>query len=117
MQSVVAGSAITWRVWIAPLVWAVHFLAIYGFTALACARGFAMEVLGVGIVAVFILGASLLATAALLITIRRAVRESNADAMPASSRFVHWLTAAMAGLALLAVWWETLPLIWIAGCA
>ena len=113
------SSGVTWRLWMGPLVWAAHFLAIYGFTALACERNVATEGwFGIGIVTWFIAAATLAAVTALLVTIGVAVRDgARARSAPAPSAFVHWLTAAVAGLVLLAVLWETLlPMLLVPVC-
>ncbi len=113
-----APGAVTWRLWVGPLVWATHFLAIYGFTALACARIVEPGWFGVGAVPWFVGAATLVAAAALLVTIGFAVRDGRrAVSSQEPSRFMHSLTAAIASLALLAVVWETLPVLLVPVCA
>lgn len=108
---------VTWRLWVAPLVWAVHFLAIYGFTALACAREGSAAWFGVDVVPWFVAGATLAAATTLLVTIGFAVRDGRcAVSLTEPSGFVHWLTAAIACLVLLAVLWETLPILLVPVC-
>lgn len=112
------AQAVTWRLWVGPLVWAAHFLAIYAFTALACARNVAAGWFGVGIVIWFIGAPTLVAAAVLLLTIGIAVRDGRRSASsPEPSPFVHWLTAAIASLVLLAVMWETLPVLLVPVCS
>lgn len=112
-----APKAATWRLWVAPLVWAVHFLLIYGFTAHTCARKGTGGGFDVASVPWFTGGATLLAVAILLVTIAVSLRAGAREAsLSQASAFVHWLTAAMTALVLLAVLWETLPVIWIAAC-
>ena len=74
------------------IVWALHFTAAYGFTALACARGF-------GASAPWVVGAATLAAAAcaVFLILRNFRRE-----------FTRWITAAVAVFALLAILWEGL---------
>ena len=102
----------------APLaVWAVHFLAIYGLTALACARGFAAQrVLGIEVVALGIAVATLIAAAALVLVIARALggRRRGADD---SEDFLRWMSAAAGALALVAIVWEALPALVVPVCA
>lgn len=74
------------------IVWAVHFTVVYGFTALACARGFGGAAPGVVAAAT-----ALAAVLALVIIVK------NLDA-----EFTRWLTAAIAGAALVAILWEGL---------
>ena len=75
------------------IVWALHFTVVYGFTALACARGF-------GGVAPWVVGvATLVAAAAAVVVLLTHF----------SCEFTRWLTAAIAAAALLAILWEGLP--------
>jgi hypothetical protein len=79
------------------IVWAAHFMAIYGITALACARGFPAAVpWAIGI-------ATALALAAVIVIIVFNARD--------------WLTAAVAGLALIAIVWEAIPVLVVPACA
>lgn len=90
--------------WIASaaLVWAAHFALLYGFTALACGRGFG------GAVPWVAGGATLAAIGALALIAWRHRRRGE---------FSAWLTLALAGLALLAVLYETVPLFIVPICA
>lgn len=84
------------------MVWALHFGAIYGFTALACARGFP------GAVPWFAGAASLLAATALGLLIARNV--------PRRAGFESWMTASIAALALVGVVFETVPVYMVRTC-
>jgi hypothetical protein len=90
--------------WIAApvLVWALHFTAIYGFTSLACAR--AMAHLVPWIVAATTLAAA--AAAAALLTNGWRERDD----------FVHWMTAATAALALVAIVYEAVGVYLLPSC-
>jgi 1,4-dihydroxy-2-naphthoate octaprenyltransferase len=74
------------------MVWAAHFAVVYGFTALACARGF-------GGASAWVVGAATLlaASAALAIIANNRERE-----------FTRWISAAVAAAALVAIVWEGL---------
>ena len=92
-----SGSDPDFRFWPAALrmssgviVWALHFTAAYGFTALACARGF-------GAAAPWAVG---LATA-IAAVLALAIILSNL-----SSEFTRWISAGVAGAALIAILWE-----------
>jgi hypothetical protein len=74
------------------IVWALHFAAVYGFTALACARGF-------GGTAPAVVGVATVIAAVLAIVI--IVKNLNGE-------FSRWISAAVAGAALLAILWEGL---------
>lgn len=96
------------------LIWAAHFLVIYAFTAIACARGFAgAEWLGLGVVPVTITAATLVAAGVAATMIWTGVRTLHAEA---GSNFVGWMTVGCAALALLAILWETLPAFMIPAC-
>ena len=103
------------------ILWAVRFLAAYSFTAIACTRGWSDAVLA-GIDAVP-LGVGLLTLASALgcaAVLARAVPRlgftaSDADAEE-NTRFVHFIAATVAALALLAVIWETLPVFLVPVC-
>lgn len=88
------------------IIWAAHFAAIYGLTALACARQ--MVALVPWVVGV----ASLFAIAALLALAIPAARRVLRGAELADS-----LAAGLAGLALVAVVWEASSLFWVPACA
>jgi hypothetical protein len=72
------------------IVWAVHFAAIYGLTALACARGF-------GASAPWAVGVTTVAAAVLCLLIIFGNRDAE---------FTRWISAWLAGAALLAIAWE-----------
>jgi uncharacterized membrane protein YoaK (UPF0700 family) len=84
-----------------PLVWALHFTALYGFAALACARGFAQVLPWVVAAATLVAGA--LAGALVLRHARR-------------GDFIDWLTAALAAFALLAIAWQAVPAFVVPSC-
>jgi hypothetical protein len=87
----------------AVIVWAAHFLAIYGFTGLACERGFGHAVpWAVG-------GATLVAAAAVVAILLRGLR--------GIGDFEHALSAGLAAFALLAILWEGLAVLMVAPCA
>jgi hypothetical protein len=100
------------------MIWAAHFLLIYVFTALACARRFAdLSWLGIGVVPWVIGAATLAATAATLVVIGLAVRDTRSStSRNNTSSFVPWMTAALGGLALMAILWEALPVLLVPAC-
>jgi len=92
------------------MIWAMHFLAIYGFTAFVCARGLAdLRWLGVGIVPWTITLVTLLAMAATIAVILPAARAARAS-------FSHWMAATIGALALIAIVWEALPVFIVPTC-
>ena len=85
------------------IVWAIHFVAIYGYTGLACARAMERSVpWAVG-------GATLIAATAALAILARAMRT-------AGRSFESWMAAGIAALALIAILWETLPVMILPVC-
>lgn len=84
------------------IVWALHFAAIYGYTGLACARGFQHTL-------AWALGSfTAVGVAALCVIMLKAFRERD--------RFEGWMTMMIALFALMAVLWETAAVPFIAHC-
>jgi hypothetical protein len=84
------------------IVWALHFGSLYGFNALACARGFSGAVPWVAGAATL---AALAGTAWVLFRERR--REG----------FEGWLAFSIAAAALVAILFQTVPLLVVPACA
>ncbi|MEJ7667984.1 MAG: hypothetical protein WKH97_04455 [Casimicrobiaceae bacterium] len=118
-MAVPSFAATTLRMFAPLLIWAVHFLAIYAFTAIACERRFAdANWLGVGVVPWTIGGVTLAAAAAALVTIWLALRDVPGRAPRSeTSQFLRWMTAAFGALTLLAILWEALPVLLVPVCA
>lgn len=88
------------RISLGVVLWALHFTVIYGFTALACARGF-------GASAPWFVGGATVVAAAAAIAIIVTHR---------SGEFTRWMTAAVAALALVAIVWEGFPALMVPAC-
>jgi hypothetical protein len=92
-----------------PLVWALHFLAIYGFTGVVCARPalptqlVTWGVAGAGVVAIGML-------VAVFVWVKP--RAPQAD----DRQLVRQVGIGLAGLSGLAIVWETLPVFLAAPC-
>jgi hypothetical protein len=115
-----------------PLVWTGHFLTLYVFTAIACAKGFFDdEILGVRVVPLFGAAATLVAVAlildALLLSYRRwrgmpwdgqpgPPPPHDADDVASRRRFMAYAGFLLSGLALIATIWETLPIVFFTSC-
>lgn len=96
-----------------PIVWAVHFVAIYGFVGVACARPAPQwQWLGVGWAGwvVVAMGAVALVALAACLLVRPASGE------PDNRRFLRWSSVALLALAALAIAWETLAVFMVPGC-
>lgn len=94
--------AATLRMSAGIVVWALHFAAIYGFTALACARGMPAAVPWV------IGGATAVAGVACVVIF--------ASALGRREELESWVSMGVAAMALVAIVWETLPVLVIAPC-
>ena len=86
-----------------PVIWATHFLAIYGVTTLACAQEMS------GAVPWIVGAATLVAGSIALVVMLKCLREK--------AEFVRWIGAGNAGLALVAILWEALPALTVPPCA
>jgi hypothetical protein len=111
-----------------PMVWVAHFLSIYIFSALACARGF-FEVEALGLPIVPLVGGAVTLVAVVLIVDagvlswrrwRGAQGEGEPphdDNHPASRRrFMAYAGLLLAGIALIATIWEALPVLFFTTC-
>lgn len=88
------------------ILWAAHFTIVYGFTALACARGMPAAVPWiVGLASV----AALLALAA--IALPAGVRAAR------TAQFMQFMTVGLGALAAVAIVWEASSVLWIPACA
>jgi hypothetical protein len=102
------------------LVWGAHFLFIYIFAALACARAFAdLRLIGVGVVPLAILTSTI---AALLLLAWLSIRAWRLEsrilaADPETPRFLRYLGAALAIYSAGAILLQALPTLIIPVCA
>lgn len=101
------------------LVWGAHFLFIYIFAALACARAFAdLRLIGVGVVPLAILTSTI---AALLLLAWLSIRAWRLEsrilaADPETPRFLRYLGAALAIYSAGAILLQALPTLIIPVC-
>jgi hypothetical protein len=95
------------------LIWAVDFLFIYVFAALACARGYAdVTFLGVGIVPFTSTAATVIAAGATITVMRAGASKSSDRAVPENGdtpTFLARLALIVAMIALIAVAFTGLP--------
>lgn len=102
------------------MVWAAHFLFVYVFTALACARAFAdVRLAGMGIVPLVILAATVAALVLLAWLSARAWRsESRVRANGSRTlRFLRYLGAALGLYSAAAILLQALPALILPVCA
>lgn len=97
-----------------PIVWAVHFIAIYGWTGVLCARQAKHgEWLGMALVE---WGVLLTSAAAAVVIVVTGFCLCPRTGKPDNQRFMRWMARALAVLALLAIAWETLPVFLTPAC-
>jgi hypothetical protein len=97
------------------LTWAAHFAAIYGLTALACARGFAEAAwLGVGVVPWGIGIATVVALAAIVLLTAGAARTAAKSAR--GPGFLTWMTIAAGAAGVVAIIWQAIPVLIVPVC-
>jgi hypothetical protein len=104
------------------LVWAAHFAVAYGFTAVACAKGFATaRVLGIAIIPFVIGAATLLAWAATGVVLWSALSSTVQQRSPQYSevteKFLQYTAAVIAVLSIVAIAWNALPVLVVVPCS
>lgn len=100
------------------LIWVVHLSVIYAASGLYCARpSLRAEMAGLPWLGWLIGATTLIAVAALVAVALTAFRGSTAGSTGIDRRFFDWVTLAVAGLSLLAVVWQALPLLIVPPCA
>ncbi len=103
------------------MAWAVQFTVIYGFSAVACARGYArLAAFGIGVVPLVITltttaGALALTAWSLLVGLRRQQRISSSRA--ATDRFLAKATILISGFSLIVIAWHGLPALIVPVCS
>lgn len=91
------------------LIWAADFLLVYVIAAIACAKGYAVDTIaGVPFVAFVATVITLIGIAATVLLLRIAIRKLRAQTQEAN-RFIYTLTASVAGMATLAMFFNVLP--------
>jgi hypothetical protein len=96
-----------------PIVWGLHFLAIYGFTGVACARpAGGPQGPGLSWQGWMVIVAGLVAAAVLLACVRARPRSN----LVHNREFLRVTGLALIALALLAIAWETLAVVMLPGC-
>jgi hypothetical protein len=103
------------------LIWAAHFLTIYGVNGVVCARGLdRFTVLGFGIVPAIVAAATGLAVIACCMIAVAALRGQGpgmGDEVGSVRAFWRSGTACLAGFAVIAILWTGLPALLVAPCA
>jgi hypothetical protein len=103
------------------LAWAVQFTVIYGVTSTLCGRGWAdATVLGIGVVQMTILSATLVtfaATAILLIASLRKERRLRDQAASATDSFLTQAGVLINGFSLVVILWHGVPAFLLPTCA
>lgn len=98
----------------APIIWALHFTWIYGFTGLVCARpGWDWRWVGMSATSLMLVASAAVALALMAWFSARAWPHRR-DGEPVS--FAAWTTLGLAGLSAVAVVYETAAVWLVAGC-
>lgn len=101
-------------------IWTAQFSAIYGVTAVACARGYGDATLfGAGLIPLAIVAATLIALALnglVLVRARAQSRALSAETAAPADRFLAQLTSLIGGLSLAAIAWNGLPALIVPVC-
>ena len=99
-------------------IWAVRFLAGYGFTAVACAKGWRADAIaGIGVVQLGLVAMSVVALGGCGILLVRALGDrASARRSDPGGGFIGSIAALVAALAMLAIVWETLPVFLVPAC-
>jgi uncharacterized protein involved in cysteine biosynthesis len=110
------------RMFAGLLLWTAHFGVIYGVTALVCARRLAdVTILGLGLVPFTIAVTTLVALLAAGLVLALAVGDLRAARQtPERDQtrvFLSAMTATVAGLAMVAIVWDALPVLIVPACA
>ncbi len=102
------------------IVWALHFLFIYLFTSMACARGFAdAQVLGMDAAPLCIGAATVIAAvAAAMLGYWARPYKPPGDGWgdDATVRNLRYITAAVAALAIVGILWQGLTFLFLPSC-
>lgn len=123
-----------WSLIVSPTVWAVHFLFVYVFAAIACEKAPAggAVLLGLDAVRLAVLAATVVALAAigwaLLVASKRwrdgaseaqgrVFAPHDADTVESRRRFMAYSAVLLSGLSLVAVIFQALPAVFIGTCA
>lgn len=106
MKTVIARPGLVLRWFAGPLIWAAHFLVVYGSESLACTRG--------GSHALVVIVATIAALAALAATTSLAVRRSRASGQGAA--FMDTVAVALGFLSITAVLATMLPAFLLSAC-
>ena len=117
---------------VGPLVWSAHFLSVYVFTAIACARGFFHDgILGIRTVplvggALTLVAIALIVDAMVLSWRRWRGRPWDGAPQPlpphggndihSRRRFMAYAGFLLAGISLIATVWQALPIVFFASC-
>jgi hypothetical protein len=102
------------RLFSGPIIWAIHFLTIYGFTGVLCARPALRDTwLGISVFSWGIGAATSVAIAALIFLHSRDWRNILAGR---KSDFIHLTASGLGLLSIVAIVWETVPVFIVPAC-
>jgi hypothetical protein len=96
------------------IIWAIHFTIFYGFTTIACARGAGNG--AVPYVVALTIGIACLEAAVAVLALREYGLKPAAGDQASLMAFVGWITAAVAGMALMLMILEGLAILFVPAC-
>ncbi|HZW11971.1 MAG TPA: hypothetical protein VFF81_02105 [Noviherbaspirillum sp.] len=102
------------RLFAAPLVWALHFLAVYGAIGIICARRMhGLTLLGLDIASWVVAATTVASVAAVfLLSLRGAAGQPPQD----NASFTRWTGAALGVLSIIAIAWEAMAILLVPAC-
>jgi hypothetical protein len=102
------------RLFSGPIIWAIHFLTVYGFTGVLCARPALHHAwLGISLFAWGIGAATLVAITAVALL---HFRDWRARLRAHQSDFLHLTASGLGLLSIVAIIWETMPVFIVPAC-
>jgi hypothetical protein len=98
-----------------PIIWAVHFVAIYGAAGVICARPAAARLQWFGLHAadwstLIASAVAIAAIGAVILHMRKTIGHAKYAGL------IPWITVGLGMLAIVAILWETLPILLIPAC-
>jgi hypothetical protein len=101
------------------LIWGLHFGLVYGVNGIVCARELAdVQWFGLGIMTWVVVAATVVALAATLVLIGHALRAAGrfGPYPEPTGPFIDWITATVGAVAVLAIVWDALPVLFVPAC-
>jgi hypothetical protein len=101
------------------LIWGLHFGVVYGVNGIVCARNLGeAQWLGLGIMTWVVGVTTVAALAATVVLIWAALRPAGrfGPYPEPTGPFIDWITATVGAIAVLAIVWDALPVLFVPAC-